>query len=325
MSQNTVGRIWCHHALALVMVLVWYSGAAAAGEPAGTLQPFLGRWDMTLQAGKRQYSSWLEISVVDGAAQVRMVGRWGHARVLPRVDIEGHHIRFVSPKEEEGRADSDMEFDGTLRGRSLQGTTTAPDGAPWTWRAQPAPELKPGGSLRWGKPISLFNGRDLGGWRLSDTTAKSRWLVSEGTLLSLGQGSDLQTLAKFRDFKLHVEFSCATSSNSGVYLRGRYEVQIEEGTAPEALNQRLGSIYGFLAPSPTPQRQPDQWRAYDITLEGRYVTVVLDGQTIIDRQEIPGPTGGALDSNEGHPGPIYLQGSEEGRVAFRNIIITPGR
>ena len=108
-----------------------------------------------------------------------------------------------------------------------------------------------------------------------------------------------------------------------MYLRGRYEVQIEDDPAPDAPERRLGGIYGFLAPAAPAARKPGTWRAYDITLIGRRVTVVLDGVTLIDGQEIPGITGGAIDSHEALPGPIYLQGSEPGRVDFRNIRVTP--
>lgn len=306
----------------LLVALVAQGGVCAA---ASDVQAFLGRWNVTLQAGRKTYSSWLEISSINGSVQVRMVGRWGHARVLPQASIDGDRIHFVSPKEEEGRTDSDMAFDGRLRGHVLSGTTTGPDGATWTWRAVPAPPLKPPATISWGQPITLFNGRDLHGWRSSDPAAHSRWLVADGTLLSQGQGPDLQTQKTFRDFRLHIEFNCAPNSNSGVYLRGRYEVQIEVGPPPDAPNQGLGGVYGFLAPQPKPHIQPGEWHAYDLTLVGRYVTVVLDGQTLVDNQEIPGTTGGALDTREGRAGPILLQGSEEGRVAFRNIVITPAR
>src|SRR5437868_3131081 len=138
-------------------------------------------------------------------------------------------------------------------------------------------------------------------------------------------GHELITNAKFQDFKLHIEFNCARGSNSGVYLRGRYELQIEDDPEPEGPTMRTGGIYGFLAPSPEQPRRPGEWQSYDIILIGRVVTVVLNGQTIIDSKEIPGITGGALDSHEGEPGPIYLQGSEAGHVAFRNITITPAK
>jgi hypothetical protein len=84
-------------------------------------------------------------------------------------------------------------------------------------------------------------------------------------------------------------------------------------------------VYGFLPPSPELPRKPGEWQTFDVTLVGRMVAVVQNGQTVIDQQEIPGITGGALDSHEELPGPIYLQGSEEGRVAFRNVVITPAK
>ena len=110
-----------------------------------------------------------------------------------------------------------------------------------------------------------------------------------------------------------------------MYLRGRYEVQIETDSVREPSSHHTGGVYGFLAPSPERARKPGKWQSFDITLVGRMITVVQNGKTIINNQEIPGITGGALDSHEGLPGPIYLQGSENGHVAYRNLIITPAR
>jgi hypothetical protein len=138
-----------------------------------------------------------------------------------------------------------------------------------------------------------------------------------------GNGPDIISTSKFEDFKLHVEFECAPMSNSGVFLRGRYEVQIETDSVAEPPSHHTGGVYGFLAPTPELPRKSGEWQTFDITLLGRTVTVVQNGQTVIDHKEIPGITGGALDSHEELPGPIYLQGSEKGRVAFRNIVITP--
>ncbi|MGA2097843.1 MAG: DUF1080 domain-containing protein [Candidatus Acidiferrum sp.] len=161
------------------------------------------------------------------------------------------------------------------------------------------------------------------GWHEEKAGASPAWKVDNGVLITPGNGPELINNSKFEDFKLHLEFNCGPESNSGVYLRGRYEVQIETDSPTDPPSQRLGGVYGFLAPSPEPARTPDKWQAYDITLVGRMVTVVLNGTTIIDNKEIPGITGGALDSREGLPGPIYLQGSEKGHVKFRNITITP--
>jgi hypothetical protein len=218
-----------------------------------------------------------------------------------------------------------MVFEGKLAGETLVGTTTGPDRTPWQWTGERAPDLKRKSAPEWGKPTPLFNSRDLSGWRTSDPSATATWKVENGTLVSPGHGPELITDTKFEDFKLHIEFNCAPKSNSGVYLRGRYEVQIEDDPEPEGSSMRTGGVYGFLAPSPEQPRKPGTWQSYDITLVGRVVTIVQNGQTIIDKQEIPGITGGALDSHEALPAPIYLQGSEAGHVAFRNITITPSR
>ena len=285
-------------------------------------QPFLGRWDLTLKAPSREYPSWLEITQESGQLKALLVSRWGHARPLPKIELSHGQITFVSPKDEEDRKD-DMVFVGTLSGQKLSGTTSGQDGTPWQWTGERAPDLKRKDEPKWGKPTSLFNGKDLSGWQPSDPNATATWKVENGTLVSPGHGPELITAAKFDDFKLHIEFNCAPKSNSGVYLRGRYEVQIEDDPVPEGPTMRTGGVYGFLAPLPEQPRRPGEWQTYDITLVGRVVTVVQNGQTIIDKQEIPGITGGALDSHEGLPGPIYLQGSEDGHVAFRNITITP--
>ncbi len=285
---------------------------------------FLGRWDLTLTAPERDYPSWLEITKDGGQFHARFTSRWGHPRPLPKVEISNGHILFVSPKEEEDRKD-DMVFEGKLSGAKIAGTTTGQDGTPWKWTAERAPSLERHGEPRWGKPVSLFNGKDLTGWSMSDPGSKTVWTVENGTLITPGRGPELITTAKFTDFKLHVEFNCAKGSNSGIYLRGRYELQIEDDPEPEGPTMQTGGIYGFLAATPAQPRRPGEWQTYDITLIGRTITVLLNGHIIIDHREIPGLTGGALESHEGLPGPIYLQGSEAGHVSFRNLMITPAQ
>ena len=311
-------------AFILALSMRSYSEPQDSTDTTSLVQSLLGRWDLTLKTPLREYPSWLEITQEGGQIRARMVSRWGHARPLPKFDISNGHITFVSPKEEEERKD-DMVFEGKLSGKTLVGTTAGPDGTQWQWTGERAPSLKRTSAPKWGKPAQLFNGKDLSGWRMSDPGAKASWAVENGTLVSPGHGPELISDAKFKDFKLHVEFNCPPESNSGVYLRGRYELQIENDPQPEGPTMRTGGVYGFLAPSPEQPRRPGEWQTYDIMLVGRMVTVVQNGQTIIDKQEIPGITGGALDSHEALPGPIYLQGSEAGHVAFRNITITPAK
>ena len=299
------------------------SDPAGSSAEAASVKPFLGRWDLTLKAPDRDYPSWIEIADKDGQVTAQFVSRWGNARPLPKVEIRGVHITFVSPKEEEDRKD-DMVFDGDLTGDTLSGTTTGQDGAQWTWTGVRAPALDRAKAPQWGKPIRLFNGKDLQDWEMSKHGPPD-WTVKDGDLVSPGNGPELINNQKFQDFKLHLEFNCGKDANSGVYLRGRYETQIETESQPEPSSHHTGGIYGFVAPSPEQPRRPDAWQTFDIVLIGRRVTVVQNGKTIIDNQEIPGITGGALDSNEALPGPLYLQGGEKGHVLFRNIVITPAR
>ena len=308
---------------AVILTLLISIGAVSQDNTgASAAKPFLGRWDLTLKAPDREYPSWLELKLEDGKLTAQMTGRWGNARPLPKVEVAEGRLTFVSPKEEED-SKTDMVFEGKLVGGTLSGSVNAPDGGSWSWTGKRAPELIRKKAPTWGKPIQLFNGKDLAGWKMDRNDPEKAWKVVDGTLVSPGRGPEIINDQKFEDFKLHVEFNCGPNANSGVYLRGRYEVQIEDNSLQEPPSHHMGGIYGFIAPSPELPRKPGTWQSYDITLVGRMVTVVQNGQTIIDNKEIPGITGGALDSHEEMPGPIYLQGSEDGHVAFRNIVITP--
>ena len=285
-----------------------------------SLKPFLGRWDLTVKSPAKELPSWVEISEAQGQPKVVFVGLTDHATPLAAKMRDGE-IEFVSPKGEEGFTE-DMTFKGKAVGGQVVGTVTGSSGTFWPWVGRRAPSLKRAVAPEWGKPITLFNGKDLTGWRLSDPSRGGNWKVEGGELVNHGHGAEIITLGKFGDFKLHLDFNSGPQSNSGVFLRGRYEVQVETDSVQEPPSHHTGGVYGFLDPTPELPRKPGEWRTFDITLVGRTVTVVQDGQTIIDHKEIPGITGGALDSHEELPGPIYLQGSEEGRTAFRNIVIT---
>jgi hypothetical protein len=323
MSRNVI-RNTALFALAFTMLMFTRVHAQAGKPAAGATQPFLGRWDLTLKAPDREYPSWLEISEKDGKLTAQMVSRWGNARPLPRVELSDGHLTFVSPKEEEDRKD-DMVFEGKLAGENLVGTTTGQDGTPWQWTGQRAPSLKKTHAPKWGKPIQLFNGKDLAGWKMDKPDPEKAWMVVGGALVSPGHGPEIINEQKFQDFKLHVEFNCAANSNSGIYLRGRYEVQVEDNSIQEPPSHHTGGVYGFLVPSSEMPRKPGEWQTFDITFVGRIITVVQNGKTIINNQEVAGITGGALDSHEELAGPIYLQGSEDGHVAYRSIVITPAK
>jgi hypothetical protein len=302
-----------------LFVITIMSATALAQAPAKAI---LGRWDLTLTTPTGELPSWLEISEDQGMPKIVMVGVTDHATPLKTFSVKGSELDFVSPKAEEGFS-ADMHFKGKLIGHELVGTVSDPAGTVWQWKGVRAPELKRSHPPKWGKPIALFNGKDLTGWVPRTPNSGEAWKVEDGTLVKEGNGSDLVSTSKFEDFKLHIEFNCGVKANSGVFLRGRYEVQVETESAAEPNSHHTGGVYGFLDPVPEQPRRPDVWQTFDITLVGRTVTVVQNGITVIDHKEIPGITGGALDSHEGLPGPIYLQASEVGRVAYRNIVITP--
>ena len=300
------------------------SCALAQDSSQADAAPFVGRWDLTLKESGHAYPSWIEIAQKEGKLLALFTGRWGNARPLPKIEINGTRLTFVSPKEEEG-SKTDLTFEGALKGETLSGTVNGPDSSEWSWEGVKAPALdRKVSSAKWGEPVQLFNSKDLSGWHESKAGPPD-WKVEDGNLVSPGNGPELISDPKFQDFKLHVEFNCGKDANSGVYLRGRYEVQIETESQGEGPSHHTGGVYGFLAPTPEQPRSPDTWQTFDITLVGRNVTVVLNGKTVIDHQEIPGITGGALDSHEGEPGPIYLQGSEKGHVLFRKITVTPAK
>jgi hypothetical protein len=147
-------------------------------------------------------------------------------------------------------------------------------------------------------------------------------VAEDGVLLNTAHGANIKTTRKFDDFKLHIEFNCPEDGNSGIYLRGRYEVQVEyEKVDANDRFHSIGAIYGFIAPDAELPRKPGTWETFDITLVGRFVTIVRNKIKTVDNREIPGITGGALDSNEGEPGPFYIQGDHTGGMKYRNITV----
>lgn len=282
---------------------------------------FSGRWDLTIKTPQQTYPSWIEVTESSGNPQVRIVGRVASVHSATDVKLEGSHLTFAS-SEYLGKGEIPVTWDVALTGGKLTGTQKRSDGVDGEITGVRAPALNRPAPKGWSNPESLFDGKDLNGWK-PDKPSENHWTAENGELVNQAAGANLLATRKFNDFKLHIDYNCPPDGNSGVYLRGRYEVQIEY--EPADANDRfhmMGSIYGFIPPAVTVPHRPGQWESYDIMLIGRTVTVVRDDVKIIDSQEIPGITGGALDSNEGAPGPIYLQGDHTGGMKFRDIKIS---
>ena len=289
-----------------------------AQAPAGPA--VIGRWNLTVQGPKATYPSWLEVTHSGTSTLVgRFVGGGGSARPISRVDFADGKLRFAIPPQWE-KETNDLVVEATLSGDVLEGTLVTPAGERHRFTGRRAPSLRRVAAPVWGEPVALFNGKDLTGWTTFGGT--NQWTADAGVLKNVKSGANLVTTSKFTDFKLHAEVNCPRGSNSGLYLRGRYEVQVEDSTGPEPSSVLMGGVYGFLVPNEHAGTGPDTWQTLDITLVGRRVTIVLNGKTIVADQAIPGITGGALDGDEGAPGPIYLQG-DHGAVQYRNLTITP--
>ncbi|QQS44977.1 MAG: DUF1080 domain-containing protein [Acidobacteriota bacterium] len=312
---------------ALIFLCLMLMTQICIAQDSKNASPLIGRWDLTVQGADAEYTSWLEVTKnPDGALSGRFVGRFGSARPIKQIAFSDGELNFSLPPQFE-QMKVDLVFKGTLKGEKLSGTTNGEDGRTLNWSGVPAPALKPGKNVKWGQPVELFNGRDLTGWKVRFPRGEGCWTVEDGAMTNSKGCVDLITERKFMDFKLTLELKLADPamnggqpSNSGIYLRGRHEVQVldDYGKPPES--HGMGSVYGFLTPTKNAARKAGEWQSYEITLIGRQLTVVLNGETIIDRQEIPGITGGALDSNEGAPGPIMLQG-DHGKVWYRNIML----
>jgi hypothetical protein len=275
--------------------------------------PFNGRWDLTVTpktANARIYPDWMEVG-----EKVRIQPRTGSAFYAKEFKEDGARLNVTWAN---GTTTWDLELkDGKLTGTERHNANVFAELA-----GVRAPALDRKAPKAWTAPEPIFNGKDLTGWEPTDPAAANHWIVKDGELINETKGANLKTTRKFDDFKLHIEYNCPDDGNSGIFLRGRYEVQVEyEKVDANDKFHKMGAIYSFIAPAVELPRKPGTWETYDITLVGRRLTVVRDGTKTIDNQEIPGTTGGALDSNEGEPGPFYIQGDHTGGMKYRNITI----
>ena len=277
-----------------------------------------GRWDVTVHGLQREYASWFEFTDEEGILKGRFVGIEGSVRPMTEVSHKGDEFTFRLPPQYE-KHKGDLIFKGRLATGRIEGETNDVDENWIRFRAVPAPPLNYDEDVEWGEPVNLIQG-DLDNWKLRYPEGPNGWKIENGVLANSPPSVDLLTKDKYNDFALHTEFRIPEGGNSGVYLRGRYEVQIVDDHHREPGPRTTGSVYGYLTPSSKMTKPTGEWNSLDITLIGRWVTIRLNGETIIEKQEIPGLTGGALDSREGDPGPIMVQGDHKA-VEYRNLTI----
>ncbi len=299
--------------------------AALLQAPAApTADAYVGRWNVRITDTSDTFESGgFQITSKDGALSAGLVWRWGSYLPAKSVELKDGVLHIVR-EERPGRLD---RFEARLEGEALKGKVTYPDGQIHHFEGRKAPLLLDRKAPVWGEPVRLFDGKTLHGWKLRDPKKKNGWAVVNGELAVVEpkDNADFVTEQKFQDMKLHVEWNVEPKSNSGVYLRGRYEIQIlDNPDAKMALDSHgCGALYSRVAPKLDATKPAGEWNSYDITFVGRQLTVVLNGQEIVNTV-VEGITGGALSPFEDEPGPLMLQG-DHGKVRFRNIVVTPAR
>ncbi|MGH8021342.1 MAG: 3-keto-disaccharide hydrolase [Opitutaceae bacterium] len=320
---------------------------ASGSLSAASDSSFFGRWALNMPNGR---AGWLEVEQRDGWLDGSLL--WGGGSVLPlaHVVIEDGtltvtRLRNVERKDASGKVIRTQQFTTTITARldgkdALKLSHMEPrtdgsgfDHAEFTGRRiPPLPPPPDPAAVRFGEPIDLFNGRDLSGWRTVESGPENKWRVEDGALVNQpephveGQprkrSANLRTDREFEDFNLTLEVNVPKGSNSGVYLRGIYEVQIFDSFGKPLDSHHMGAIYSRIAPTVAAEKPPGEWQSLDITLVDRHVSVVLNGRKIIDNQPLKGCTGGALWPDQFRPGPIYLQG-DHGPVSYRKLVLRP--
>lgn len=317
----------------IALVLSMFSEVEAQSSVPGS--EIIGKWDLTVTIGDEElenlglfrhglyaddegFPGWLEVKLSGFSTLVgRFVGYEGSARPISEVkyDAEEETYSFSIPPQWMS-IDEDLYFEMSIENDELTGYFIL-DGNRLNFTGVRAPSLKREEPPVWGNPKSLLDD-NLSSWIIPNN---NQFRMVDGILTNQAVGGNMVSKEEFEDFKLSVEFKLPEGSNSGIYLRGRYELQIED-IESEVSEISIGGIYGFIAPAVDVPRSADEWQTFEVTLVGRHITVVHNGIEVISNRSIPGITGGSLNSREGEPGPIMIQG-DHGPIEFKKFTITP--
>lgn len=279
---------------------------------------FNGRWNISVPNEARGRSWWLEVS---GAGTSKIAGRFvgapgGQMDKIPEISIDHKELRWTFE-----RAGKKLVYTALIEKGILVGKQSI-DGKPaLTFRGERAPEIRDKDDERWkpGEPVNLL---DLSGWQTTFPGRTLEWTINDGMMKNAPKASDIRTTETFWNFELHAEYRYEAGSNSGIGLRGRYEVQIEDTYGKPIDGHSQGGIYSRIPPAVQAANPAGEWQTLDVRLVGRIVTVKLNGKVTVDHKEIEGPTAMCFDPNESMPGPIALQG-DHGVVEFRKLTVTP--
>jgi len=298
--------------LRFTVILVAFSAFAADSD-------FNGRWDITTTT-RRAY--WLELT---GVGTPKPSGFFvsdhgGDRNVIDRIAVDNGELRFSFDRP--GRAGAKTqspEYRARIVDGKLQGTL---NNATWTGVRSPVIADKDDGTWKKGAPIQLFNGKDLTGWTALNPAVDMKWTVQDGILRNAPPTTDIISTQKFWNFELHVDFRIIERSNSGIGLRGRYEIQILEDYGKPPNTHSSAALYSRVAPRINASKPAGEWQSYDIRLVGRTLTVIHNGAKVLDKVEVEGLTAIANNADESDPGPFIVQG-DHSYVEIKSFVVTP--
>ena len=334
------------HLYCLLAVSYFISGVSVSLSAQNTMESYFGRWSLYLPGG----AGWLEVHKQKNYTDANLLWRGGSVEPVDNVYLDGDKLivtkvsRVVREKDSKGDAirthtitdmyTFELKGEGELDGVAVSVKRDGSGVNRTKFTGKKIPDLPPPPDLtkiKYGEPVELFNGRNLSGWELVEKNRQNGWVASNGILVNnpvqkegephIDYGN-LRTKNEFEDFNLKIQVNVPAGSNSGIYLRGIYEIQVMDSYGLPLDPHNIGAVYSRITPSEAAEKPSGQWQDLDITLYMRHVTVVLNGVKIIDNQPLLGVTGGALSADEFSPGPIFLQG-DHGTIMYRNIVLTP--
>jgi len=294
---------------------------------------FNGRWDINVEKEARGRVWWLEVT---GAGSKELKGRFvgasgGDMNDIPEIAIEGGVLRFTFERVYPLGQDKDRwkltrkgVYSARLRDGRLMGTFALDGNVIYQWSGFRAPEIRDRDDATWkeGKPVELFNGKNLDGWNAMVTGQPLGWTVEDGVAKNVAHANNLVSKEKFWNFVLRAEYKLGEKTNGGIGLRGRYEVQILEDFGQAQDSHSHGALYSRIKPAVNASLPVGEWNELEVRLVGRWVTVKLNGKTLIDKKEIEGLTAIAGNADESEPGPFIVQG-DHGAVEFRRLTVIP--
>ena len=290
--------------------------------------PVVGNWGLELGYDAMKAGHMIASRDALGKPQALVLWRWASPVAMTNVKFDGNKFSFDHPW--------GFKVEGEVTCKDLTAKTIEKDGKPGIsvkgWRNPPIAEGVSTKDAKFGAPIDLLKD-GLNGWEPLEKSGKNGWSFKDGVLSNklglkadgswAGGGLNLRTKrADFLDFNLEYDVRVPKNSNSGVYLRGRYEIQVVDSYGKPVNEHNMAAYYGRVVPKVAAEKPAGEWQHVNVTLYKRHLTVVLNGKTIIDNTPVVGVTGGAVDANEFVPGFIYLQG-DHSDADFKNMILRP--